>query len=444
MEESSSDLCLVTNGYLLYVSAVTKSSIQHGITLGIAIRSDMSNNPPDSVLWNPIVLSVADAKKIVWQDQDIYPGSMTCSPINQTGSLSTLVSWRHNSPVKDCGAFPTPPHARSTPPGIVRKGERVQVKCDDGYRPVNVSSNSTTSPLCLPSGTFEDSITCVPVSCGRYPPPPNASVFPADDVTFGGGVTIVCEKGYILSDGGNAAPTCQADGSFTQGKTCEQEREGTCGAYPGLLNGQVMPPGSLPVWGSINLTCNDGYRLVVNYRGGEDRASPRCVSSLGRMEIDTVFDNSYDRSGYVTGTPISRPRADFSHILDARCDPVSCGSLLPPRYGFVEPVGEILFPGIVRIRCDEGYVLSEEGSASPRCLANGTFELGKTCISGGLTTIVIGMSSGEIANLSRTLVSERGAMHMSSLRLWPWQVRSTYGSWTEVRKCNGMVGFIAW
>mmetsp|Transcript_35501 Transcript_35501/g.80115 ORF Transcript_35501/g.80115 Transcript_35501/m.80115 type:complete len:848 (-) Transcript_35501:38-2581(-) len=125
-----------------------------------------------------------------------------------------------------CGVYPQTSHAIVTPnQSIVVPLQHVNISCMPGYT-LSQQPFRKVDPQCLKNGTFESGEVCLPVSCGRYSPPPNGRVWPLRSMLYGENVSISCVQGFELVGGGAVNPKCTASGQFEEGKFCSLQNGG--------------------------------------------------------------------------------------------------------------------------------------------------------------------------------------------------------------------------
>ena len=503
---ASSDTCVLATTERLLVASVSLTSPPFGVAWLASLRMQRLSQDIDSeVMGSLSILQRPAPSSINWQVGDIQPGTLDCQSFNETGLLAALVTFRTQRPTHDCGAFPAPAHATVTPSGRVRRGQGVNVSCNAGYRPaqgenmsegegvmcregrVDENMRGVADDWVLASGMFERAAACVPVSCGPYnlpahsiarvsswqgsaamvtyvsQPQPDGGGGSTGNVSYGEEVLLACRAGYVLSEAGSASPGCLADGSFAQGKICEREvlRSGHCGAAPPVRFATVSPPGRIFVGQAVqSIKCNAGYQ-PADPALFDRHHMPKCVSSLGSDQVDGTFEETADMQGYAGSTPVSQPRAQFSHAFAGVCVPRSCGRFTPPAHSTVSPNGTVLFGEHATIRCNAGFVHSTRGRSTPRCIAHGdegggrggvAFEQGSSCVPGGGASVVLRqlasdrnpaqLSLARIGSGNHTQLVSRGVLALTSVRVWPWQTRDRFGVWRASRKCTRMPGYI--
>ena len=79
---------------------------------------------------------------------------------------------------------------------------------------------------------------------------------------------------------------------------------------------------------------------------------------------------------YVIFTLSKMPVVDMMSAGEI-CLPRICGRYMPPENGRVWPRIDVSYNETVNISCNRGYKLEGHGSSVPRCLADGTFEIGR-------------------------------------------------------------------
>jgi hypothetical protein len=283
---------------------------------------------------------------------------------------------------------------------------------------------------------------------------------------FGEAVQINCRPGYVLSEGGVAAPRCRDDGSFEQGKTCEkiELRSGHCGALPPVLHATTDPPGRIFVGKSATITCNAGYKPLADHHQPPNYSPfpppalshthtfdaahvPTCISSIGAEQVGGRFRETADMQGYMESETVSLPHAHFSHAFAGSCVPRSCGSYQAPPHSHVTPTGPIAFGEFVKISCNAGFVYGNTGRATPACvesLETVGFEEGCFCVPGASIAVVLRQSypSGKVQVSGRTVLAHRGVLSLTTSVVWPWLIRDSRGDWRKSRKCQRMPGYI--
>ena len=206
-------------------------------------------------------------------DTRTYEAGITCVPIY-------------------CNPYEAPAHATVAPSGKVLVGQRVTIACNQGYRaktwqdgdpalwpqygaglaPADLAGSA--APACLPSGTYEEGVTClpVPVQCPAYPAPRHGSVWgPGGEfkVESPGGLFgwprqqhlfITCDRGFRLSQHGRQTIRCLRSGEWEQGKTCVRIM---CPPFAPPAHGSFRGPrGFVPAGHAVLVTCDEGYRAA--------------------------------------------------------------------------------------------------------------------------------------------------------------------------------------
>ena len=155
-----------------------------------------------------------------------------------------------------------------------------------------------------------------------------------------------------------------------------------CGAYPAPAHATVSPSGRVLLREAVNITCNAGFEPSPG--SGSVRAVCRGFSP------DTAA-----AAGRAPPALVSRGWVFAAGVFDAGilCRPISCGHVsLPPhtrgelvrRRGFLSErtvypaspdpanTSALVFGDGLLLSCGAGFVLSESGSASVVCLADGS------------------------------------------------------------------------
>ena len=191
-----------------------------------------------------------------------------------------------------CTPYQAPAHATVAPAGRVLVEQRVTIACNQGYRaktwldgdparwprygagvaPADLAGSA--APACLPSGTFEEGVTCVPVPvrCPAYPAPRHGSVWgPGGEfkVESPGGLLgwprqqhlfITCDRGFRLSQHGRQTIRCLRSGEWEQGKTCVRIM---CPPFAPPEHGSFRGPrGFVPAGHAVLVTCDEGYQAA--------------------------------------------------------------------------------------------------------------------------------------------------------------------------------------
>ena len=209
-----------------------------------------------------------------------------------------------------CTPYQAPAHATVAPAGRVLVGQRVTIACNQGYRaktwldgdparwprygagvaPADLAGSA--APACLPSGTYEEGVTCVPVPvrCPAYPAPRHGSVWgPGGEfkVESPGGLLgwprqqhlfITCDRGFRLSQHGRQTIRCLRSGEWEQGKTCVRIM---CPPFAPPEHGSFRGPrGFVPAGHAVLVTCDEGYQAagaLMGTRLSRARALCRCM-----------------------------------------------------------------------------------------------------------------------------------------------------------------------
>jgi len=161
--------------------------------------------------------------------------------------------------------------------------------------------------------------TCVPISCGVYAAPAHGTVSPTSARAIGDTVTISCNAGYELTgdDRFSANPTCQANGQFTSGKLCTKR---SCGPFPSIANGAVVPASGVVSGQSVVVFCNAGYQVT---------GDTSVVCDTGEYQIYSVSPS---------------------------CGRISCGTLSIAN-GVVLTAGEMFLEDSTQVSCNAGFYL---------------------------------------------------------------------------------------
>jgi hypothetical protein len=240
-----------------------------------------------------------------------------------------------------------------------------EVTCLDGYTTDGAADgNKTFSVECLSSGEFEtfDPKMCKPVSCGKPPEAPNATVISAKgDMVFHDHVTYKCDVGFTTGGEQDSPMTydvaCLGNGGFsspTPDMICRNvnDCEGhTCGPFGTCVD--LIGPA--PAY-----TCNCQYGYIIKQDGdGEKHCGNKddCKGADCGMGICKDLIGSYTCTcpgGYYVGLGDNGKKT---------CLPVMCSELTPEvKHGKITGAhsGPILFPKTLTYKCDQGY--SMDGS----------------------------------------------------------------------------------
>jgi hypothetical protein len=96
----------------------------------------------------------------------------------------------------------------------------VTLTCDENYR---LSDRGSRWPECLHDGHWDKGKTCEALMCPPYQPPLHGSVDICESVQAGTRVTISCDTlfmAYGEDTGGHRSPKCLPDGSYEKGIEC--------------------------------------------------------------------------------------------------------------------------------------------------------------------------------------------------------------------------------
>ena len=208
--------------------------------------------------------------------------------------------------------------------------------------------------------------------------------------SYGDLATLQCETGYEL-DGVNATVECLSDGSWnTTGALC----------VPVVCDIPVVPD-----FGNVNYTdgsnyssvamffCDTGYRFdgaawcICQANGTWSDVPPSCIPidcgipvipTGGAVETPngTSYTNSAifscDIGTVLVGSNISICLSNGTwNGSTPSCDPVVCGNLDSPDFGYMEATNYTNYLSAMNYHCDVGYVLS--GDSVRECLASGNW-----------------------------------------------------------------------
>ncbi|XP_078687161.1 uncharacterized protein LOC144919463 isoform X16 [Branchiostoma floridae x Branchiostoma belcheri] len=297
-------------------------------------------------------------------------------------------TWSHPVPtctLVQCPARVAPANGAVSPTGAVSYPNGVTFTCNTGYQ-----LNGQATPTCQADGTWSSPVpTCQPRTCSARTAPANGAVSPTGAVSYPNSVTFTCNTGYRLN--GAAAQTCQADTTWSHpDPTCTLVQ---CPARTAPANGAVTPTGAVSYPNGVTFTCNSGYALngvaapTCQADGTWSSPDPTCtrVQCAARAApangvvspTGAVFSPSSVtftcNSGYVrTGAASATCQADgtWSDPVPT-CNRVQCPSRAAPANGAVNPTGTVFYPAGVTFSCNTGYTLS--GQATPTCQADGTW-----------------------------------------------------------------------
>ncbi|EKX46769.1 hypothetical protein GUITHDRAFT_138113 [Guillardia theta CCMP2712] len=186
---------------------------------------------------------------------------------------------------RSCGLYPRTSNAIVTPnSSIVVPLQHVNISCVVGYS-LSGEPFRKVDPQCLKDGSFESGEVCLPVSCGRYSPPPNGRVWPLRPILYGENVTISCVQGYELVGGGAVNPRCTASGKFEEGKFCSLQNGGAIVGVSIAFFLLVLLAGFL-----LLFTCR---RLLSSVRSWERRA--RVIELTLLTDPEEVTDGSAEK-----------------------------------------------------------------------------------------------------------------------------------------------------
>jgi alpha-tubulin suppressor-like RCC1 family protein len=304
---------------------------------------------------------------------------------NSNGELGTGDTTAHPAPVLSIGATCFTPTIAGCAPNAT---------C------ANFHGGHTCT--CLP-GFTGDGNTCGAISCGTYTAPANGTVPQTSPIAYTVSVNIVCDAGFMPSTVGTSAPVCQANGTFSQGVTCEPR---DCGLYPSIGNGTVSPTGaSITFPSAVTLECTTGYTLT-----GLGSSSPQC-NTTGLFDLakscTAVVCGAYPvsthqiaspatslsfadppptltcESGYeLTGTGSVTPSCNSSALFAPGkvCTAKACPAFVPGANQIVTPTTGVSFPATVVLACNAGYTFVGPGSEVPACNSSGLMASGRGCI----------------------------------------------------------------
>ncbi|XP_030277627.1 C4b-binding protein alpha chain-like isoform X8 [Sparus aurata] len=200
-----------------------------------------------------------------------------------------------------------------------------------------------------------------------------------------------CDTGYT-STGGSSSITCTA-GSWSAVMLKCQRR--SCGSPGELLNGYIDYPKENLFGDHIEITCNQGYRMVgkstivCGAAGWLDRL-PRCevVTCDEAPQVKdatfTPYKDSYDfgdvvqyscRTGLTLNGSASISCSDDGTFKPAppTCTMMTCNRPLPLEHGSFSPVkASYTYKDVVQYSCQTGFKLS--GTNSVSCSDDGTFK----------------------------------------------------------------------
>ncbi|RUS82417.1 hypothetical protein EGW08_009805, partial [Elysia chlorotica] len=319
---------------------------------------------------------------------------------------------------------------------------------------------------------------CLPVSCG--PPQPVAMA----TLTLSGGtkyldtVTVTCDLGFQLE--GPAVRTCEASKSWKpSGSVACKPRK--CPVPPDIEFGSYGLSGPTEYGSSVQYSCAAGYRLhgertsTCSEEGIWSHETPTChlimcpspepphMGSLnvksngyagqaiytcapdyrlnGVSERTCQMDDTWSGEAPTCEPTKCRPPPDLAHgdveytnmspgglvrhkcnegyvlvgefqrICQAnltlsggppRCEPVSCGPLQPPLHGSIaHSPDNAIYGAVISFTCNLGYYLSSDGNRS--CLSNGSWS-GEppTCVPVECPPKSIPISNGQVNSTERT------------------------------------------
>ena len=254
--------------------------------------------------------------------------------------------------------------------------------CNTGY-----TISGSTSRACgagCPSGSWSGSATvCTIVSCPTLTNPVGGT-YSVSSGTFGNSSTLTCTIGYC-GGGGGGSITCQANGTWTTGASCNPT---TCAGLSAPLNGAVSSSAATVFGDSVNFTCNAGYTLSGSASrtcgagcpvgsGVWDGSTAVCtIVSCPTLANPTggtysALSGTYGSNSTLTcsagycGGGIVVCQASGVWTTTTNCTMTSCPALSAPANGYVSSTAVTAFGGSVSFTCNTGYTLT--GSATRTC-----------------------------------------------------------------------------
>ncbi|KAL5260508.1 hypothetical protein ACHWQZ_G010591 [Mnemiopsis leidyi] len=288
--------------------------------------------------------------------------------------------------------LPSIAHSDATSQRQLSPGERISVRCDQGYR-----ISSTAQVECVTDNIFRSSLpTCQAVPCPKSSIKiPNGRVLnTGENIAPGSALQIRCNSDYTISYTGSVV--CVSSDIFHPRLPSCNDRD--C-SRPFITNGQITSPGntaSVPPDTILTVTCDPGYdregsrtvRCVRANTFSPDLSTVACRAK--RCELNSVpAHGRFGRSSVEPGeriTVICDPdyRLSFTdsvycvtdnqyRVGAERSDLPSC---LPqpcqaPRIDHGSGLGPLNPGERLTVTCNPGYVLSSETPIS--CVAGETF-----------------------------------------------------------------------
>lgn len=298
-------------------------------------------------------LDVGEEVRVICDDGylTVGPEQAKCGEEGQIGPLGTCEE-------VTCAPYEPAEHASAAPAGRVAAGEHVTVTCDPGYVIVGDGAGDVE---CGPGGEWvAGHESCEPLECPPLEAPAHGSVSEPGQVQVGRSVTVQCEPGYeaevVTGAGEVQSPPDKAvtvvEGVGPHGQVvqvrCESDQTwapgavscvGYCAPFGAVEHGKVAPVGRVRVGASVEITCDEWYRLE------------HCERGRATCEETRTFD-----------------------CPDAICSLTpSCPPFPAPLHGSVAPGGRVEIGARVVVECDEGFRMEEGAVDTFECQEGGTY-----------------------------------------------------------------------
>ncbi|XP_078664783.1 sushi, von Willebrand factor type A, EGF and pentraxin domain-containing protein 1-like [Branchiostoma floridae x Branchiostoma belcheri] len=388
-----------------------------------------------------------------------YPGYELAGSSTQTCQADGL--WSGTVPTcdrKQCTPLGAPANGNLT--GGFFYGDQVTFSCDTGFE---LTNNDVR--VCGDNGVWSGvQPTCDVVECSTLQAPPNSDMAVSGN-TFGNTATTSCDPGYDLVNG-DTVRSCQASGEWSGSSVLCQK---TCCVQPYLQHGSYN--GTTCYNDTVSLECYNGYDmtsedsdLTCTESGTWDKPIPRCDKSCCDASISVENGYVTAPSGYCFSSTIQilcnegYKLSGNANILYCNasglwqgetitCERISCGDPGEVRNGQRILTG-IFHGDTVTYICDPGFVLvgnethtcTEEGwGVPPYCeasnLCNRTHlsapkDGSKVCFDSPQGTITVEYCQMH-CNSPLVYTATSSSMYECSVNTaWRWQVRQVYSGVT--------------
>ena len=192
----------------------------------------------------------------------------------------------------ECEPMAAPLHGTVSPEGVMHEGDTISVSCAAGYSlRCDDDSDACSTVTCQNDGDNngiylpDGAAECVG-QCGAYPMVLNGEVLPSGPAHVDDVIDITCNDGYQLNDEANSPATCIDSGSGGRFDKTSAACVAVCDAYPPVEHGTASPDGPGVQGDEVTIICDEGYELVESVVSG----SPATCIDGGAKYGGGVYD----------------------------------------------------------------------------------------------------------------------------------------------------------